>query len=205
MQGERGDAIRLRRDHGDVLERPVLLLNRYYAPVSVASVRRAIVLLYAGSAQALDESGDAYDFGAWRHLSVRPTDDGLPIVGGVLRVPRVLHLLRYDRTPHVAIRLTRRNLLLRDGQQCQYCGSRPGMQQLDVDHVWPRSRGGTDSWENLVISCRACNLQKGQRTPEEAGMKLVRRPRRPRWSTAAHIRLLLERPFSEWQPFLKAG
>jgi 5-methylcytosine-specific restriction endonuclease McrA len=188
-----------------VLSVPVLLLNRLFAPVSLTTARRAVVLLYAGVANALDEVGEAYDFGAWRTLPVRDADDRIPTVGGVFRVPRVLHLLRYERTPRITVRLTRRNLMLRDSHQCQYCGRRPALRDLNVDHVVPRSRGGVDSWENLVISCRNCNLKKGRRTPDEAGMGLLRPPRQPRWTTAAHILLAAREPFREWHPFLKAG
>jgi HNH endonuclease len=193
--------------HGerDLLNLPVLLLNRFFAPVSVATVRRAFVLLYGGSAHAVDDLGETHDFWAWRHVPIRAADDGLPIVGGEVRVPRVLHLLRYDRAPRISVRLTRRNLMLRDGFQCQYCGKRPSHRDLNVDHVVPRSRGGGDSWENLVVSCRFCNLKKGRRTPLEAGMALLRAPHRPRWSTATQILLVMRQPFEEWQPFLKAG
>ena len=189
----------------DVLHLPVLLLNRYFAPVSVTTARRALVLLYGGIGHAVDRAGDTYDFGRWRALPVRGADDSLPIVGGALRIPRVLHLLRYERTPRAAVRLTRENLLLRDDCQCQYCARRPGQRELNVDHVQPRSRGGADSWENLVISCRSCNLKKGRRTPAEAGMSLLKEPKRPRWSTAKQISMVMREPFEEWQPFLKAG
>ncbi len=184
------------------LSLPVLLLNRYFAPVTVISARRAMTLLYAGSAHALDDSGEAFDFPGWRALPVRADDDRIGVVGGALRVPRVLHLHDYDRTPDNVVRLTRRNLLLRDDYECQYCGARPGARGLNVDHVVPRSRGGRDTWDNLVISCHPCNLRKGRRTPDEAGMRLARRPRRPRWSATAHILLVARRPCREWQPFL---
>jgi hypothetical protein len=189
----------------DVLSVPVLLLNRFFAPISVTTARRALVLLYGGSAHAIDDAGETHDFVAWVRLPVRDADDGLPIIGGQLRVPRVLHLQRYDRAPRVAVRLTRRNLMLRDEHQCQYCGRQPSVRDLNLDHVLPRSRGGMDSWENLVVSCRTCNLKKGRRTPEEAGMRLLRTPQQPRWSTTAHILLAAREPFEEWQPFLKAG
>ena len=188
-----------------MLTLPVLLLNRFFAPVSVITVRRAMVLLYGGVGQAVDTAGDTYDFSVWRQLPVRGVDDSLPIVGGALRVPRVLHLQRYERTPHTAVRLTRENLLLRDEFQCQYCSRRPGQRELNVDHVQPRSRGGEDSWTNLVISCRSCNLKKGRRTPAEAGMKLLKSPKRPHWSTATQILMLTREPCAEWQPFLKTG
>jgi 5-methylcytosine-specific restriction endonuclease McrA len=190
---------------GDVLDLPVLLLNRHFNPVTVTSARRAFVLLYGAAAEALDEGGDTYDFTRWARLPVRHVDDGLPTLHGELRVPRVLHLLRYERTPRLAVRLTRKNLMLRDQHQCQYCARRLAARDLNVDHVQPRSRGGADSWENLVTSCRVCNLRKGHRTPEEAGMRLLAEPRRPRWTTAAHILLNLPEPFEEWQPYLAAG
>jgi 5-methylcytosine-specific restriction endonuclease McrA len=191
--------------NGDVLSVPVLLLNRFYSPVSVTTARRAVVLLYAGAAHAIDDSGDTHDFDAWLELPVRDRDDGIPMVGRSFRVPRVLHLLRYERTPRVTVRLTRRNLMLRDSHQCQYCGKRPPLRDLNVDHVVPRSRGGNDSWENLVVSCRICNLKKGRRTPDEAGMHLLQPPRQPRWTTAAHILLSLREPYQEWHPFLAVG
>jgi 5-methylcytosine-specific restriction endonuclease McrA len=196
---------RKRPNGQDVLTLPVLLLNRYFSPVSVTTARRGMVLLFGGSAMALDDEGELHDFGRWRQLPVRTSDDRIPIVGGELRVPRVLHLQRYDRAPRVVVRLTRRNLMLRDEHQCQYCGRRPSLRDLNLDHVLPRSRGGADSWENLVVSCRQCNLRKGRRTPDEAGMRLLRMPQQPRWTTPAQILLAEREPFSEWQPFLKAG
>jgi 5-methylcytosine-specific restriction endonuclease McrA len=188
-----------------VLTLPVLLLNAYFTPVSVTSARRAIVLLYGGAARAVDEEGECHDFGCWRSVPVRELDDCIPIIGGALRVPRVLHLIRYFRTPRLVVRLTRRNVMLRDEHTCQYCGRRPPTRDLNLDHVIPRSRGGGDSWENLVTSCRTCNLRKGWRTPDEAQMCLMRPPRRPHWSTTAQILLAERQPFSEWEPFLKAG
>jgi 5-methylcytosine-specific restriction endonuclease McrA len=189
----------------DVLARPVLLLNRYFEPVQVTTAKRAFVLLYGGAGHALDEGGEAYDFTLWRSLPVRDHDDALPIVGGTLRVPRVLHLHRYDRTPRATVRLTRRNLMLRDAHQCQYCGKRPPVRELNIDHVLPRSRGGGDSWENLVTACRVCNLRKGWRTPDEANMRLQRKPFRPKWTMTAQILMGQPSRFDEWEPFLKAS
>ena len=189
----------------DVLSLPVLVLNRYFAPVQVTTAKRAFVLLYGGTALALDEEGDAYDFDLWRDLPVRAADDTLPIIGGALRVPRVLHLHRYDRTPRITVRLTRRNLMFRDAHQCQYCGKRPALRELNIDHVLPRSRGGDYTWENLVTACRPCNLRKGWRTPEEANMRLARSPFRPKWTMTAQIILGSGWKFKEWEAFLKAS
>lgn len=187
------------------LELPVLVVNRFFQPVQVTTARRAFLLLFGGAAFAIDEAGELYDFSGWRRLPVRDKDDELPIVGGALRVPRVLHLRRYERTRRPTIRLSRKNLMLRDAHQCQYCARRPPVRDLNIDHVIPRSRGGQDSWENLVTACRTCNLRKGWRTPEEASMHLIRQPFAPRWSTTVQILIGLADTFEEWGPFLKAS
>lgn len=189
----------------DVLSKPVLILNRVFQPVQLATAKRAFVLLYGGAAHAIDEEGEEYDFDLWRTLPIRQDDDALPIIGSALRVPRVLHLHRYDRMPRATVRLTRRNLMFRDGHQCQYCGKTPALRELNIDHVLPRSRGGADTWENLVTACRVCNLRKGRRTPEEANMRLARKPFRPKWSMTAQILLGSATKYREWEPFLKAS
>lgn len=190
---------------GDVLTTPVLVLNKNFEPVHLTTARRAFVLLYGGAALAIDESGEGYDFELWRELPLRDDDDFVPTVTGSVRVPRVLHLHRYDRTPRLQVRLTRRNLMVRDAHQCQYCGKRPALRDLNIDHVVPRSRGGLDSWENLVTSCKSCNLRKGWKTPEEASMRLARRPFRPKWTMTAQILLGTGSRYREWEPFLRAS
>jgi 5-methylcytosine-specific restriction endonuclease McrA len=188
-----------------VLTSPVLVLNRNFCAVQVTIAKRALVLLYSGHGRAMDERGELFDFDQWRALPVRPVvDDAVPIIGGALRVPRVLHLATYDRLPRAAVRLTRQNLMIRDAHQCQYCHRKLPPRDLNVDHVIPRSRGGPDSWENLVVSCRPCNLRKGSKTPDEANMHLARRPHRPRWTIAAQI-LCRGQRYAEWEPYLEAG
>jgi hypothetical protein len=103
--------------------------------------------------------------------------------------------------PRTTIRLTRRNIFLRDGYTCQYCARRGTPRDLNLDHVMPRSRGGPMTWENVVCSCRVCNLKKGGRTPPEANMRLLRRPVRPRWSPVLALAFSPGRP-AEWEPFL---
>jgi 5-methylcytosine-specific restriction endonuclease McrA len=190
----------------DPLALPVLVLNRVFQPVRITTVRRAIALLYTGTAHALDSDGELIDWPRWARLPVRHgLDDELRIVHGSLRVPRVVHLGRYARCRRPTVRLTRRNVMLRDAFQCQYCGWRRPVSELDIDHVLPRCRGGGDSWANLVTACQACNRRKGRRTPQEANMPLLTRPSAPRWSHA--VQLLVGTPgrYKEWEPFLKAG
>jgi len=193
----------LGRSRGDPLLLPVLVLNRLFQPVRITTARSAVRLLYAGTARALDQRGDLHDFAGWRLLPVRDgLDDGIVVVKGVLRVPRVLHLKRYSRWWRPIVRLTRRNLMLRDGYRCQYCGRSAGERALNIDHVLPRSRGGRESWENLVTACQPCNRRKGERTPLEAGMPLLRRAAAPSWSLAAQLLLGAPAAYEEWLPFL---
>ena len=188
-------------DYRDHLDSPVLLLNRSYVPLRLATARRAFILLYGGVARALDLEGELFDFGGWSQLSAS-RNNGIATSRGWIRVPRVLHLERYDRLPQRHVRLTRRNLFLRDNYECQYCGARPGTKGLSLDHVVPRSRGGNDCWANLVICCRRCNLRKRDRTPQEAGMRLCRAPQPPPWSPIDQIRMSARVFFPEWTPYL---
>ena len=116
----------------DPLQLPVLLVNRLFVPVQVTTARRGLLLLFGGAALALDEAGELHEFARWRDLPVRERDDALPIVGGALRVPRILHLRRYERVRRAAVRLTRRNLMLRDGHQCQYCARHAPVRDLNI-------------------------------------------------------------------------
>lgn len=137
-----------------------LVLNSGYEPLAVVSFRRAIVLVLAGKATVLADGGD-------------------PVVGGSLVLPRpsVILLGRYVRAPHGrAVPVSRRGVLRRDRHRCAYCGGHA----TTVDHVLPRSRGGQDSWSNLVACCVRCNNVKGDRTPEEKGWTLRWRPYVPR-------------------------
>ena len=183
------------------LSAQVLVVNRNLQAVHIPTARRAFVLMFTDVARALDPAWVAHDFESWATIS--PSGDG-PTVGtsrGPILIPRVLQLVAYDRMPRTTIRLTRRNIFLRDGYTCQYCARRGTPRDLNLDHVMPRSRGGPMTWENVVCSCRVCNLKKGGRTPPEANMRLLRRPVRPRWSPVLALAFSPGRP-AEWEPFL---
>lgn len=161
------------------------------------------MMLYAGNARALDAAYDAHDFVSWRGLPLmsEADDDVIGTSSGLLRIPRVLLLVRYGRVPRATLRLSRRNVFLRDDYTCQYCGRSPAVSDLNLDHVTPRSRGGPATWENLVTSCRQCNLSKGSATPEEAGMALRKKPICPAWTASTQL-ATARRRFHEWEPFL---
>jgi 5-methylcytosine-specific restriction endonuclease McrA len=116
-----------------------------------------------------------------------------------------VRLVRYERVPGVVLHLSHRNVMVRDRYQCQYCGATPGAEQLNIDHVLPRCRGGRDTWENLVTSCRSCNLRKGRHTPDECNMRLARPPAPPRWSALYQVLLGTGPTCKAWEPFLQAG
>jgi len=184
-----------------MLDTAVLVLNRVYQPVHVTSVRRAISLLYQGVARALDEQFQLFDFPSWAALVAAANDDAIQTTSRRIRVPRVIVLVAYEHLPRSRVRFSRFNVYARDDSTCQYCGRRLPRSELNLDHVVPRSHGGTTSWENVVCSCVACNLKKGGRTPPEAGMRLLRAPFRPRWS--AVFRTAARRAFyRQWMPFL---
>jgi 5-methylcytosine-specific restriction endonuclease McrA len=183
-----------------MLDTSVLVLNRVYQPVHVTSVRRAISLLYQGVARAIDERYQLFDFESWAALAAAQ-EEAIHTPSRRIRVPRVIVLVALEVRPRIRVRFSRFNVYARDGSRCQYCGRRLPRSDLNLDHVVPRSRGGRTSWENVVCSCIACNLRKGGRTPDEAGMRLQRPPVQPRWTPL--FRSAARRAFyHQWMPFL---
>ncbi len=193
-------AIRVGRA-GGLLQSKALVLNRSYLPVHITSVRRACVLLYQGIARAVDATYRTFDFADWCQREPWMDDDRLGVVGGSVPVPRVILLIHFDRTPRRQVRFTRFNVYARDGNTCQYCGRRLPRHELNLDHVIPRSQGGKSTWENIVCSCHPCNRRKGGRTPEQSGIRLLRRPTRPAWTPFMGRAVGLER-YVEWSAFL---
>lgn len=202
-----------------MLNSPVLVLNRSYLPVHVTSVRRAFSLVYQGIARVVDGEYRTFDFEQWSRLRVLngherrhnghehhdAPHNGAEWVGtsrGHLAAPRVIVLTVFDRVPRRHVRFSRANVMTRDGFTCQYCGDRPPRSQLNLDHVVPRAHGGRSTWENVVASCLDCNRRKGGRTPEQAGLRLLRAPARPRWTPLATLPLAHVR-HDEWRPFLR--
>mgnify|MGYP000850509271 CR=1 FL=1 len=183
-----------------VLERPTLVLNRHWQPVNITTVHRALILMFNEAAFAVDpDDFQLYRWEDWAKLEPREGEPILRSVRKLLRVPEVLTLTRYDRQREATVTFCRRNIFKRDHQTCQYCGSRPGTSELTIDHVLPRSLGGTSTWENCVLACVSCNAKKANRTPEQAHMRLRRSPSRPTWKplySMAGVRI------ESWSKFL---
>jgi hypothetical protein len=184
-----------------VLNAAVLVLNRSYMPIHVTSARRAFALLYQGLARVVNEQYETFDFDSWRELSVSVGDESVGIIGGAIRVPRVILLQGFDRVPKRHVRFSRINIYARDRNTCQYCGRQFSRFDLNLDHVTPRSQGGRSTWENVVCSCIDCNRRKGGRTPVQANLKLIRRPEKPRWTPIVGL-LGGRKGHPEWWPFL---
>ncbi|MBI4161237.1 MAG: HNH endonuclease, partial [Acidobacteria bacterium] len=159
----------------------VLVLNRLFQAVHVTSPRRAFCLLYKGYVRVVDPDFRTYDFENWCDLPVQPDEDCIRTPKYLLRVPRVILLVDFDKLPRHEIRFTRRNIFFRDRNRCQYCGRKLPTRELNLDHVVPISRGGRSIWENVVCCCVDCNSLKANRVPAEAGMTMIRPPARPRW------------------------
>lgn len=164
---------------------PVLVLNASYEPINVCAARRAIVLVLKGVAMTEEING---------HF--------LHSAKMAMRVPSVIRLLEYRRIPHQTRALSRKNILLRDRNTCQYCAEVLPSTELTLDHVIPRSRGGASTWENLVACCHQCNRRKGNQLAAEAGMKLLREPRAFSLHTSRHIMRLMGHSDAKWRKYL---
>lgn len=177
------------------LDLPTLVLNRNWLAINITTARRAMVLLSRGVARAiLPNTYEVLAFDDWLLQPVSHHANTLRSVGGPIPIPEVILLDTYDRVPRRTVPYTRRNLLKRDGGACQYCGRRVPPNEVSIDHVFPRSRGGASSWQNCVLACRRCNVTKGNRTPKEAGMRLLRAPREPKWTPYCSLSKREENP-----------
>jgi len=194
------------------LDASVLVLNRFYVAVHVVNVRRAFCLLFKQLAEVIavqDDEYNGYNFQSWREVSefkARFESDPSPeewvrAVNFRILVPRIVRLVRCDRRPRHRVKFNRRNLFARDRNRCQYCGKRFSTTELSLEHVVPRSRGGTSVWENVVCACIRCNAKKGGRLPVEAGMHLIAAPRRPKTCPTISLKLS-DAKYQSWKPFI---
>lgn len=163
----------------------VLLLNITYEPLKIINWKKAINLLCLGKVEVIKE---------YEH-EIRS-------VSFSLKLPSVVRLLKLIKRPKSPIKFSRQNIYSRDRYTCQYCGHRFDSEELTYDHVLPKSRGGRTQWENIVTCCVECNRKKGGRTPEEASMRLIRKPNRPSWVPALRITIGFQRVPETWRDYL---
>lgn len=165
-----------------------LVLNASFEPLHIVSWQRAIQLLFQGKVEVIEDS-----------------DHEIRTVRMTIRVPAVLRLLTYIplKRKKQIVRFSRMNIFLRDSHQCQYCGGDYPRSQLTLDHVIPVVQGGRKSWSNIVTACKPCNQRKGGRTPNQAGMRLIRKPQQPQWLPTASLHLGITKTPDRWKIYLR--
>lgn len=156
----------------------ILVLNSDYLPVNVTSFKKAFKLIYKGKAEIVEEDGDVYTYNK------------------KFSRPSVIRLVKYVNIPYRKVVMSRENIFKRDEYTCVYCGSH---KNLTIDHIHPRSKGGGNNWDNLITSCFSCNAKKGDRTPEQAGMKLSFTPFKP---NPLYFICKSHKNEDKWQPYL---
>jgi len=170
------------------LDEATLVLNRSWVVITTTTVRRALSLAINGVARIIaPDTFEVHDFRSWSSLNVSRGEPCVRTVSLLIRVPEIIVLSTYDAIPRKEVPFTRKNLYKRDGYTCQYCGRRMPSEELSIDHVLPKSKGGHTTWTNCVLSCIRCNVRKGNRTPADAGVRLLQDPTRPRWEPTLSI------------------
>ena len=194
------------------LQSSVLVLNRSFVPVQLTTAQRAFCMLFKAVAQVVSlEDGHLglYSFNSWREVSEAKRlfggeddhADWISTISYDIQVPRIVRLLVYNQYPDRRVSFNRRNLFGRDGNRCQSCGRRHPTTELSLDHVIPLSKGGGNTWTNVVCACTRCNKLKGGRTPAQAHMTLIRKPAEPRFDPLIRLKLRRKKYFS-WKQFL---
>jgi 5-methylcytosine-specific restriction endonuclease McrA len=184
-----------------ILDERTLVLNRSWVAVNVTTVRRALNLVCRDAARIVaPDTFESHDLRSWADLKALRGRRMIRTVRLEIPVPEVILLLTYDELPQRQVPFTRRNLYRRDGYRCQYCGLGRPTEELSIDHVLPRSRGGKSTWNNCVLACTECNRRKANRPPEEAGMILLKHPRRPKWPPTLTFHLGSRK--QSWQRFV---
>ena len=183
-----------------VLHQPCLVLNRNWQAVNVANVARALVLLWNDHAKVVDVNDyQMFTWEDWASIDPADGDRFIQSTSVKLRVPEVIVLNNFDKLPETAVTFSRRNLFKRDKYVCQICSRQPGLEELTIDHVVPRAKGGISSWENCIVACVSCNRKKADFLLEEVGMKLRRQPFKPKWRPVYAVRDIR---LDSWKKFI---
>ena len=186
--------------------RKLLVINRDYVPISTTTLKRAVKKVWNELAVFLLPPGDdtpiwqEMTWADWRTLEPREGEDVLKAAAKrVFRIPEIIKVNEYSGVPNRRVKLSRRALFRRDSFRCQYCGEKPGIEELTLDHVLPKAQGGKTTWENMVVACVECNQRrKDNKTPAQAGMKLLREPYMPQYDVLQGRMIRVD----SWQHFL---
>ena len=167
--------------NNNLLSNIVLVLNANYSPMTICTAKRAISLYFLDKIDILSNY-----------------DESISSPSLSLDLPSVIKIRTYVKNNNMAVEISRKNVLVRDNYECQYCGKKS--KSLTVDHIIPKFRNGQDTWENLVAACKNCNQAKGEKTPEEANMPLIRKPKRP--NRIHYFQRLVRKKQADWRPYL---
>jgi 5-methylcytosine-specific restriction endonuclease McrA len=188
------------------MQADTLVLNKGFKAVHIAGWQQSLSLVYQGHAEVVDENYQTYDFKDWCELSAAMKDSPNGFVQtSSLRIkkPDVIRLTRYEKLPSSEVKFTKRNLFQTYGYKCAYCSHKFKSEDLTYEHIVPRSKGGGTNWKNIVPACWPCNRKKADRTPAEAGMKLLVKPERPVWKGPEDMIMRLPGPKRvAWQNFI---
>jgi len=165
----------------NLLNRAVLVLNANYAPMAICTAKRAIIMGFLKKVEILARYNEKVHSPSM-----------------TLSLPSVIKIMEYIKFDNLTVDLNRKNILSRDQNRCQYCGTlKP---PLTIDHILPKVKGGQDTWENLITACKPCNQRKGHKTPEESGMKLIKIPKRP--NRLHYFHRFVNDQQIDWRPYL---
>lgn len=202
-----------------VLGDSCLILNKHWIPVHITSVRDAIGLIYVGTAKLIvpnqmkDRADrivcheyEVFDYEKWIEISARLDPEDYILIHSAKEVhfkPSVITLVNYDSVPKYEIRFSRSSIYERDSGICQYCGRHMSKSEATIDHITPRSKGGTNTWKNTVLSCKKCNEKKGSRSLEESGLKLLSEPKKPSWISTKYGKARSIQEKEDWLKFVE--
>jgi 5-methylcytosine-specific restriction endonuclease McrA len=184
----------------------VLVLNRGWQAIHIKTPTDALSMMYADIATGLDIRGADHmvplKWNDWVNLPLSEGDEYIKTVRGNIKIPKVIVLCKFDRVPKKRPRFSNKNIWLRDGGMCQYTGKKLQPGEGNIDHVIPKSHGGITDWSNCVLAHKEVNAKKAGRTPEQAGLKLLRQPTTPK-ELPVTFYLKNKHKIKEWDIFLK--
>lgn len=166
-----------------IIKHSVLILNKYWIPINTTTPKHSFALMFSDNAKAIlieEDKVVPLDWNDWVNVNPSEKDRKIKTVRGYIKIPSIIVLNYYDKIPRQTIKFTQKNLWERDNFTCQYTGKKVNKTNGNIDHIIPKAQGGKTSWENCVIAHKEINAIKADRTPEQAGLKLLKKPSTPK-------------------------
>lgn len=166
-----------------IIKHSVLILNKYWIPINTTTPKHSFALMFSDNAKAIlieEDKVVPLDWNDWVNVNPSENDRKIKTVRGYIKIPSIIVLNYYDKIPRQTIKFTQKSLWERDNFTCQYTGKKVNKTNGNIDHIIPKAKGGKTSWENCVIAHKEINAIKADRTPEQAGLKLIKKPSAPK-------------------------